>query len=125
LDGAFSSVASNDSILIPGTSLVVVIGGSRGVGRQIVEAAACNGAHVLVGFLDGHPRHPSTFGGQGIAGPHQGLFLHEHLLARSLPLLPRHHRGCVHSEMFSVVLHVSRFVPVHVSLLFLSFLHCW
>ncbi len=26
---------------------VVVIGGSRGVGRQIVEAAACNGAHVL------------------------------------------------------------------------------
>ncbi len=26
---------------------VVVIGGSRGVGRQIVEAAARNGAHVL------------------------------------------------------------------------------
>src|SRR5262249_56997705 len=77
----------------------------------------------LVGFFDGHPRHPSPFGSQGVAGPRRGLFFHKHLLTRSLPLLPRHDRGCVHSKVSFVVLHVFRFVPVHVSLPFLWLLY--
>src|SRR5208282_2748228 len=72
----------------------------------------------FVRLLDGHPRHPPAFGGQRVAGPHEGLLLHEHLLARSLPGLRRHDRRRVHSESI-LMLHVSRFVPVHVSLLFL------
>src|SRR5262249_30683017 len=72
----------------------------------------------FVRLLECHPWHPPAFGGQGVAGPHQGLFLHEHLLARSLPFPRRHDRRCVQSKMSFVVLHVSHFVPVHVSLLF-------
>src|SRR5215471_8545499 len=86
--------------------------------EQIEQANLALGPLEFVRLLDRHPRHPSTLGGKGVPDPHMGLFLHEHLLARSLPGLRRHDRRCVHSEMPFVVLPVSRFVPVHVSLLF-------
>src|SRR5215813_362250 len=87
--------------------------------EQVEQANLAFGPVEFVRLLDGHPWHPPAFGGQGVAGPHQGLFLHEHLLARSLPFLRRHDWRCVLSEVPLVVLHVSHFVPVHVSLLFL------
>src|SRR5262249_56030854 len=61
----------------------------------------------FVRLLDGHPRHPPAFGGQGVTGAGQRLLLHEELLARSLPLLARHDRGCVHREISFPVFLVS------------------
>jgi hypothetical protein len=83
--------------------------------EQVEQANLALGPLEFVRLLDGHPRHPPAFGGQGVASPHLGLFLRQHLLARSLPGLRRHYRRCVHSGMCFV----SRFVPVHMSLLFL------
>src|SRR5262249_26283873 len=87
--------------------------------EQVEQADLALRPLEFVSLLDGRPRHPPPFGGQGVAGPYQGLFLHEHLLVCSLPGLRRHDRRCVHSEMLVVVLHVSGFVHIHVSLLFL------
>ena len=67
--------------------------------EQVEQANLALGPLEFVRLLDGHPRHPPAFGGQGVAGPHQGLFLHEHLLARSLPRLPRNDRWRVHGEL--------------------------
>src|ERR1035438_4775676 len=66
--------------------------------EQIEQANLALGPQELVLLFYRHPRHPSTLGSQGVAGPHLSLFLHEHLLPRSLPLLWRHNRRCVHSK---------------------------
>src|SRR3974390_2077023 len=90
--------------------------------EQVEQAHLTLGPVELVLLLHRHPRHPSTLGGQRITRTSQGFLLHEELLARGLPLLPRHDRRYVHSEMSFVVLHVFRLVPVHVSLLLLFIL---
>src|SRR5262249_3050328 len=63
--------------------------------EQVEKAHATLGPVELVLLLHGHPRHPSTLGGQPITGASQGLLLHEELLTRSLPLLRRDDRRCV------------------------------
>jgi hypothetical protein len=80
--------------------------------EQVEQARLALGPVELVLLLHGEPRHPPTLGGQRITGAGQGLLLHEELLARSLPLLRRNDRGCVHREMPFQVLHVSLLVPV-------------
>src|SRR5260370_11198611 len=67
--------------------------------EQVEQASLALGPLEFVRLLDGHPRHPPAFGGQCVTGAGQGLLLREELLARSLPLLLRHDRGCVHREM--------------------------
>src|SRR5262249_54032816 len=48
----------------------------------------------------GHPWHPTAFGRERVTGPDLNLLLHEQLLARSLPLLPRHDLWCAHCGLF-------------------------
>src|SRR5215469_10433832 len=67
--------------------------------EQIEQAYLAPGSIELVLLVHEHPRHPSTFGGQRIAGAGQGLLLHKELLTRSLPLLLRDDRGRVHCEI--------------------------
>src|SRR5579872_2324391 len=76
--------------------------------EKIGEARPALWAVKRVGFLYRHPRHLAAFGAQRVAGPRERLFLHEHLLTRGLPRLPRHDRRRVH------------FISVHASLLALS-----
>ena len=64
--------------------------------EQIEQAYLALGSVELVLLVHGQPRHPPAFGGQRVTGAREGLLLHEELLARSLPLLLRHDRGCVH-----------------------------
>src|SRR5262249_33627590 len=56
----------------------------------------------LVLLVHGQPRHPPTLAGKRVTGVGQLLLLHEQLLARSLPLVRRHDRGCVHCEKSSL-----------------------
>src|SRR5215471_14949466 len=58
--------------------------------EQVEQANLALWTLEFVSLLDRHPRHPPAFGGQGVAGAREGLFLHEHLLARSLPRLRWH-----------------------------------
>ena len=51
--------------------------------EQVEQANLALGPIEFVCLLDGHPRHAPAFGGEGVARTRQGLFLHEHLLARS------------------------------------------
>ena len=81
--------------------------------EQVEQANLALGPVELVLLLHRHPRHPSTLGSQRITGAGQGLLLHEELLARSLPLLLRHDRGCLHREMPFRVLLVSLFACCH------------
>ena len=67
--------------------------------EQVLQAHLAFGPLELVLLLHGHPRHPPALGGHGVTGACQGLLLHQKLLARSLPLLRRHDRGCVHREI--------------------------
>ena len=67
--------------------------------EQVKQACLAVGTFKFVRFLDGHPRHPPPFGGQGVPGPHMGLFLHEHLLARHVPCLRRNDRWGVHGGL--------------------------
>src|SRR5580692_5098536 len=67
--------------------------------EQIEQAYFALGSLELVLLVHSQPRHPPTFGSQRVTGAGQGLLLHEELLARSLPLVLRHNRGCVHREM--------------------------
>src|SRR2546430_10114085 len=67
--------------------------------EQVEQARLAFGAVELVLLLHGHPRHPPTLGGQRVTGVGQLLLLHEQLLARSLPLLRRHDRGCIHGGL--------------------------
>jgi hypothetical protein len=69
--------------------------------EQVEQARFAVGPLEFVGLLDGHPWHPPAFSGQRVAGPHHGLFLREHLPARSLPKAdsrgPLCSRQCGHS----------------------------
>src|SRR5579864_2698571 len=77
--------------------------------EQVEQAHRALGPVELILLLHRHPWHPPAFGGQRVTGAGQGLLLHEELLARSLPLLLRHDRGCVHRELpFSVSLVLAR-----------------
>src|ERR1700728_3022663 len=67
--------------------------------EQIEQAYLAVGSLELVLLVHGQPRHPPAFGGQRVTRAGEGLLLHEKLLARSLPLLLRHDRGCLHREM--------------------------
>src|SRR5262249_33097526 len=87
--------------------------------EQVEQAYLTLAPFELVPLLCRHPRPPATLGGQRITRTSQGFLLHEETLARCLPFLLRHDWRCVYSEMSFAVLHVFRFVPVHVSLLFL------
>src|SRR5215510_14266415 len=82
--------------------------------EQAEQANLTIGSFELVLLLHGHPRHPSTLGGQGITGAGQGLLLHEEVLPRSLPLLLRHDRGCLHCAMSYRALLVSLFAGCHI-----------
>src|SRR5579864_3541004 len=81
--------------------------------EQIEQAYLALGSVELVLLVHSQPRHPPAFGGQPVTGAGQGLLLHEELLARSLPLLLRHDRGCVHREMPFPVFLVSLFPCCH------------
>src|SRR5215467_15555655 len=84
--------------------------------EQIKQAYLAFGPVEIVFLVHGQPRHPPAFGGQRVTGAGEGLLLHEELLARSLPLLLRYDRGCVHREML--------FPAFLVSLFTCSFLMC-
>src|SRR5499427_3335976 len=83
--------------------------------EQIEQAYLALGSIELVLLVHGQPRHPPAFGGERVTGAGQGLLLHEELLARSLPLLLRHDRGCVHREMPLPVFLVSLLACCHLS----------
>src|SRR5262249_49027065 len=72
--------------------------------EQVNQARLAARSVELVRLLDGHPRHPTAFGRERVTGPDLNLLLHEQLLARSLPLLPRHDLWCAHCGLsaFSV-----------------------
>src|SRR5215475_1722737 len=81
--------------------------------EQVEQANLTLGPVELVLLLHRHPRHPSTLGGQRITRAGKGLLLHEELLVRSLPLLLRHDRGCLHRDMpFRVLLVSLLFVAI-------------
>src|ERR1700736_3757981 len=67
--------------------------------EQIEQAYLALGSVEHVLLVHSQPRHPPAFGRQRVTGAGQCLLLHEELLARSLPLLLRHDRGCVRREM--------------------------
>src|SRR5712691_5929355 len=81
--------------------------------EQIEQAYLALGSIELVRLVHSQPRHPPAFSGQRVTGAGQGLLLDEELLARSLPLLLRHDRGCVHREMPFPVFLVSHFACCH------------
>src|ERR1700686_4833466 len=81
--------------------------------EQVEQAPLALRPVKLVLLLHGEPRHPPAFGGQRVTGAGQLFLLHEQLLARSLPLLLRHDRGCVHREMPFPVFLVSLFACCH------------
>src|SRR5271156_2105133 len=81
--------------------------------EQIEQAYLALGSVELVLLVHSQPRHPPAFGGQRVMGAGQGLLLHEDLLARSLPLMLRHDRGCVHREMPFPLFLVSLFACCH------------
>jgi hypothetical protein len=71
--------------------------------EQVEETNLALGPLEFICLPNGHPRHPPTFGGQAVAGPRQRLFLHEHLVARSLPGFRRHDRRSAHGGLFAPV----------------------
>src|SRR5580704_9608047 len=81
--------------------------------EQIEQAYVTLGSIESVLLVHSQPRHPPTLRGQRVTGAGEGLFLHEHLLPRSLPLLLRHDRGCLHRDMLFSVLLVFLFVGRH------------
>src|SRR5271169_6614436 len=74
--------------------------------EQVEQARFALGPVERICLFHGNPRHPPSLGGQRVTGAGQGLLLHEQLLARSLPLLPRHDLWCKHGglSVFSVSL---------------------
>src|SRR5215208_4993913 len=72
--------------------------------EQVDQARLPLRALELIGLLHLHPWHPPAFGRQGVASAGQGLFLHEQLPARSLPLLRRYNRW---SGLRQIMLHGS------------------
>src|SRR6202040_4115280 len=83
--------------------------------EQVEQAYLALGSVELVLLVHSQPRHPPEFGGQRVTGAGQGLLLHEELLPRSLPLLLRHDRGCLHCEVLFRTFLVRR--HLHFSLL--------
>src|SRR5438270_9195861 len=83
--------------------------------EQVEQANFAVGPVEFVLLLHQRPRHPSTLGGQRITGAGEGLLLREELLPRSLPLLLRQNRGCLHRDMPFRVLFVSLFACCHIS----------
>src|SRR6266567_3920300 len=81
--------------------------------EQIEQANFTLGSVELIFLVHSLPRHPPAFGGQRITRAGQGLLLHEELLPRSLPLLLRHDRRCLHRDLPFRVLLVSLFVCCH------------
>src|SRR5215472_4630946 len=77
--------------------------------EQVKQANLALGSVERVPLLHGHPRHPSTLGGQRVSSAGQCLLLHEELLARSLPLPRRHDPGFVLWKIPFRLLHV--FLP--------------
>src|SRR6266496_2820358 len=77
--------------------------------EQVEQANLTRRPFELVVLLHRRPRHPATLSGQCITGVSEGLLLHEHLLACSLPLLLRHDRGRLHRRMPFRVLFVCLF----------------
>src|SRR5437868_10995959 len=65
--------------------------------EKVDEANLTVWALELILLLHQHPRHPPTLGGQRVTRTGEGLFLHQHLLVRSFPLLRRHDGWCLHS----------------------------
>ena len=80
-------VAHPAPVIARDTTLAVVWRAPRVVGRA---ASRCQRS------LAGSYSCTSPLGGQPVTGAGQLLLLHEQLLARSLPLLPRDDRGCLH-----------------------------
>src|SRR5580704_12338518 len=81
--------------------------------EQIEQTYLALGSVELVLLVYTQPRHPPAFRRQRVTGACQGLLLHEELLARSLPFLLRHDRGCVHREMPFPGFLVSLFASCH------------
>src|SRR5260370_476385 len=69
--------------------------------EQVEQANLALGPVELVLLLHRRPWHPPTLGRKRITGASEGLLLHEHLLPRSLPLLLRYDRGCLHRDTFA------------------------
>src|SRR6266581_4620491 len=67
--------------------------------KQIEQAYLALGTVKLILLIHSLPRHPPAFGGQSVTRAGESLLFHEELLARSLPLLLRHDRGCAQREM--------------------------
>jgi len=70
--------------------------------EQVEQSRLARRPVELILLLHGQPRHPPTLGRQRVTGAGQGLFLHEQLLVRSVPLLRRHNRWCVHCRLSAV-----------------------
>src|SRR6266496_3080644 len=85
--------------------------------EQVEQANLTRRPFELVLLLHRRPRHPATLSGQCITGVSEGLLLHEHLLACSLPLLLRNDWGCLHRRLPFRVLLLLIF-HFHFSLLF-------
>jgi hypothetical protein len=81
--------------------------------EQIDQVYFAIGPVELVLLLHRHPRHAPALGSHGVTGVHHGLLLHEKLLPRSLPLLLRYDRGCLHREMRLYAFHFSHFARCH------------
>jgi hypothetical protein len=64
--------------------------------EEVEETRRAVRALERVVLLHGHPRHPATLGGEGIAGAGQPFLLHEQRLTRGGPLLRRHGRWGLH-----------------------------
>lgn len=58
--------------------------------EQVEQADLARGPLEGIGLLHRHPGHAPALGGEGVTGPHLGLFLDEQLLAGRLPFLRRH-----------------------------------
>jgi hypothetical protein len=71
--------------------------------EQVEQARRALRPVELVLLLHRQPRHPPALCGQRVPGVGQLLLLHEQLLARGLPLLRGHDRGCLHCSLLLVV----------------------
>src|SRR5207248_4075819 len=71
--------------------------------EQVEQARRALRTRELELLLDREPRHPPPLRGQCVTGASQRLLLHEQLLARSLPLVGRHDRRCLHDGLLEVL----------------------
>src|SRR5450755_817011 len=64
--------------------------------KQVEEADLTLGGVERVVFLDAHPRHGATLGGERVTSAGRGFFFYQQLLAGGFPLLRRHYGRRVH-----------------------------